>query len=659
MDDALRAMQALVDEINRASRYYYVEDKPIMSDAQWDRLYDQLQQMEREQGVILPDSPSRRVGGEPLSAFRQHQHLMRLWSLDKVQSLPALRDWFDRTRERYQKLEDLSPLKFSLEYKYDGLSLCLTYREGKLAVAATRGNGIIGEDITAQALTIRGIPLSIPYQGQIEVIGECVMRLSEFERYNKTAAEPLKNARNAAAGALRNLDPKVTASRRLSAYFYEVGFIEDPPYQDQEGMHRFLRDCGFPLSPMLLITQDSEALIQHIGEVEQTREELDFLIDGLVVKIVDKATREAFGYTDKFPRWAVAFKFEAVENVTTLEKVVWEPGRSGKLTPLAHVSPVYFDGVTVRRATLNNWGDIQRKRLRLGASVWIRRSNDVIPEIMGVVEDGPEGTEIPKPDVCPACGTELREIGAHLFCLNRDGCKPQVVARLSHFAGRDAMDIAGLSDKTAELLYEKLDIKEADQLYLLTREQLLSLPGFLDRKADKLLEALHASKDCMLDAFIFAIGIPNIGRGTARDVAEHFGELSLLRQAGEEELSEIPGVGGVLAKSIVDFFEDPDNIRLIDSLLSLGVRPHLPKAATVDQALSGKTVVVTGTLRGLTRQEAEDLIRAHGGIAASAVSRKTAFVLAGEKAGSKLDKAQALGIPVLDEAAFQALIQSE
>ena len=659
MDDALLAMLALVDEINRASRYYYVEDNPIMTDAQWDKLYDRLQQMEREQGLILPDSPSRRVGGEPLAAFRQHHHLVRLWSLDKVQSLPALREWFQRAEERHHRLGGLAPLRYALEYKYDGLSLCLTYREGKLALAATRGNGIVGEDITAQALTIRGIPLSIPYQGQIEVIGECVMRLSEFERYNKMAAEPLKNARNAAAGALRSLDPKVTASRRLSAFFYEIGFIQDPPYTDQVAMQRFLRDCGFPVSPILHMAQDSEEIIGHIAQVEQKREELDFLIDGLVIKISDKATREAFGYTDKFPRWAVAFKFEAIESVTTLEKVVWEPGRSGKLTPLAHVSPVSFDGVTVRRATLNNWGDIQRKRLRLGASVWIRRSNDVIPEIMGVVEDGPEGTAIEKPARCPACSTALQEIGAHLFCLNRDGCKPQVVARLTHFAGRDAMDIAGLSDKTAALLYERLGVREADQLYLLSRQQLLTLPGFLDRKADKLLEALAASRDCQLDAFLFAIGIPNIGRGTARDIADHFRSLERLRGAGEEQLSDIPGVGGVLAGSIVDFFRDPENTRLIDSLLALGVRPHVPDVVTEGQALSGKTVVVTGTLENFSRQQAEDLIRAHGGIAASAVSRRTAFLVAGEKAGSKLDKAQALGIPVLNEAAFQALLRGE
>ncbi len=371
----------------------------------------------------------------------------------------------------------------------------------------------------------------------------------------------------------------------------------------------------------------------------------------------DHATRRALGYTDKFPRWAVACKFAAEENTTTLENVTWEVGRTGKLTPLAHVEAVDFSGVTVRRATLNNWGDIQRKRLSLGATVWIRRSNDVIPEIMGRVENGVEGQPIQKPDTCPACGHAVVETGAHLFCPNRDGCKPQVVARLVHFAGRDAMDIGDLSDKTAELLFDRLAIREADQLYSLTKEQLLTLPGFLDRKADKLLEALKASKDCQLDAFLFALGIPNIGRGTARDLAQHYETLQAVRTADGDSLALVPGVGGVLAQSILEYFADPQNIRLVDALLMQGVRPHdMKPAGAAGGALQGMTVVVTGTLPTLSRQQAEDLIRQHGGMAASAVSRKTAYLVCGEKAGSKLDKAKQLGIPVLDEQGLLALV---
>lgn len=656
-EQARAAMRALVDQINEASRRYYVEDDPILSDQAWDRLYDQLVEMEGQTGIVLPDSPTRRVGGEPLAAFKQHRHLAPLWSLDKVQSEEALRQWIARAQAAVARLDGVPQPTWAVEYKFDGLTVNLTYRDGALVHAATRGNGQVGEEILPQAMTVRGIPLSIPYKGLMEIHGECIMRLSELKRYNQTAQEPLKNARNAAAGALRNLDPRVTAFRRLNAYFYQVGYIENPPYTDQVGMMAFIRENGFPAAPLVAVSADPEEVIAAIHQVEARRETLDFLIDGAVVKITDHAMREGFGYTDKFPRWAVAYKFAAEENTTTLERVTWEPGRTGKLTPLGHVSPVEFSGVTVRKATLNNWGDIQRKRLYVGATVWIRRSNDVIPEIMGVVDDDAQGIPIDKPTHCPACQSPLVEIGANLFCPNRDGCKPQVVARLSHYAGRDAMDIAGFSEKTAELFFDRLGVQEPDQLYTLTREQLLGLPGFLDKKADNLLEGIRASRDCQLDAFLFAIGIPNIGRGTARDIANELGSLEAVRGAGEERLSAIPGVGGVLAQSMVDFFSDAQNIRLIDSLLALGVTPHDAQQAGESGLLNGLSVVVTGTLPSLSRQQAEDLIRRHGGIAASSVSRKTAFVVAGESAGSKLQKAQQLGIPVLDEAAFLARLQ--
>lgn len=647
-------MRALVDRLNEASQKYYTGSAPIMSDAEWDKLYDQLLDMEKESGIVMPDSPSRRVGGEPLAAFKQHRHLNRLWSLDKVQSEPALRQWFDKTLQAAGRLPagQQEPI-FALEYKYDGLTINLTYQNGLLVHAATRGNGEVGEEILPQAMTVRGIPLSIPYQGLLEIHGECIMRLSDFNRYNETAQEPLKNARNAAAGALRNLDPRVTASRRLSAFFYEIGTIENPPYQDQQGMLDFMRENGFPVSPLICVSKDSDEIIAKIKEIESARGSLDFLIDGAVIKLTDKRSRQALGYTDKFPRWAIAFKFEAEENTTTLLSVTWEPGRTGKLTPLGHVSPVEFSGVTVRRATLNNWGDIQRKKLYIGAPVWIRRSNDVIPEIMGVVDEEGIGTPIKKPLVCPACGSALQEIGAHLFCLNRDGCKPQVVARLSHFAGRDAMDIAGFSEKTAALFFDALGVQEPDALYTLTRDQLLTLPGFMDKKADGLIEAIRGSRECQLDAFLFAIGIPNIGRATAREIAARFGSLAGVRAAKKEELSAIDGVGEVLAQSIEEFFLDERNRRLLDSLLSLGVRPQEARQdENGSDTFKGQTLVVTGTLSSMGREEAEQLIRRHGGMVSSSVSRKTSFLVCGEKAGSKLEKAMQLGIPVLDEAAF-------
>lgn len=652
MDQKAR-MQELVKRLNETAHAYYVLGEPVISDMQWDAMYDELTNLEKETGTVLPDSPTHRVGGEPLKGFEQHRHITRLWSMDKVQTMDALQDWIRRT----EKLAGRGDLPYFVEYKFDGLTLNLTYWEGQLVQAATRGNGEVGEAILPQAKTVRAVPLTIPYQGLLEVQGECIMRLSVLEQYNKTAKEPLKNARNAAAGALRNLDPAVTAARRLDAFFYQVGTIENPPYHTQPGMLEFLRKNGFPVSPYLGEPKNAEELVACIRHIEEIRNTLDFLIDGVVIKVGDFALRERMGFTEKFPRWAVAYKFEAEESVTTLRKVTWELGRTGKLTPLAHLEPVDFYGVTVRKATLNNWGDIQRKRVALGAPVWIRRSNDVIPEIMGRVgEPGPGEKPIVKPDHCPACGAPLVERGAHLFCMNRVSCRPQAVARLSHFASRNAMDIEGFSEKTAGQVYDQMNVRDPADLYTLTMEQALSLEGFKEKKAGNLLAALEKSKSCPLDAFLFALGIPNVGRKTARDLAQAFGTLEKVEQATEEELTAIQDVGEIVAQSITEFFSFAENKLMIDRLLAAGVHPHVA-AGPSEGPLTGMTVVVTGTLPSLSREEAEELIRQNGGKASSSVSKKTTFVLAGEAAGSKLTKAQALGIPILDEAAFRQKLQ--
>lgn len=642
-------MRELVDQINEASHAYYVLDNPIITDAQWDALYDELQILERMSGTVLPDSPSRRVGGDPLPAFVQHAHVSRLWSMDKVNSEDGLANWFARVRQLHSRGEGLPPLSYAVEYKYDGLTVNLTYNKGELVQAATRGNGIVGEQVLPQARTIRGIPFTIPYQGLMEIHGECIMRLSVLSRYNRTAAEPLKNARNAAAGALRNLDPKVTASRRLDVRFYEVGTITDPPYTDQAGLNRFIADNGFPASPLLYLGSDEAAVQKAIREVESRREELDFLIDGVVIKVTDLATRRMMGYTDKFPRWAVAYKFAAEETTTVLEQVTWDVGRTGKLTPLGHVSAVDFAGVTVRRATLNNYGDIQRKNLTLGSTVFIRRSGDVIPEILGRVQDGIAGEPIEKPGLCPACGSVLQEIGAHLFCLNREGCKPQVIARLTHFCSREAMNIESLSEKTLTVLYDHRDVRGPQDLYRLTVDQLIGLPGFQRKKAENLVEALNASRDPDLDAFLLAIGIPGIGRATARDLASAFHTLTGLRSATMEQLLEVPAVGEVIAASILDFFSDPLNNQVIDALLAQGVIPRDVAAQAAGSAFAGKIFVLTGTLPTLSRQQAEELIVNNGGSVASSVSRRTSFLLLGENPGSKAAKAAALGIPAMSE----------
>lgn len=661
MTNVTERMRTLAEELNRASALYYTGGDSPMSDADWDQKYNELLKLEKESGIILPDSPSVRVGAEPLTAFDPHRHISRLWSMDKVQSKEELLAWMQRTEKLHAQLSDgretpLPELKYAVEYKLDGLTINLTYRDGQLVQAATRGNGEVGEGILPQARTIRCVPLTIPYKGLLEVQGECIMRLSTLEEYNRTADEPLKNARNAAAGALRNLDPAVTASRKLNAFFYQIGTIEDPPYSDMDGMLAFLRENGFPTSHYEEHADNYDEICARIDAVEEKRPTLDFLIDGAVVKVCDLATRQAMGNTEKFPRWAVAYKFTAEENTATLLDVTWELGRTGKLTPLAHLTPTDIGGVTVKRATLNNFGDIQRKNVAIGCEVWIRRSNDVIPEIMGRVgEAGENETAITPPSVCPACGEPLVERGAHIFCLNRSTCKPQAVQRLAHFAGRNAMDIDTFSEKTAELLYDALGVHDCADLYRLTVNDLLVLDGFKQKRAENLIAALDKSRQCTLDAFLFAVGIPNVGRKTARDLAQHFGSLDAIKAATAEELIAIPEVGEIVASSVVEFFSFPENVEMIDRLLAAGVTPRHESDAVSD-TLAGKTIVVTGTLPTLSREDAEKLIAQHGGKPSGSVSKKTAFVLAGEKAGSKLAKAQSLGIPVLDEEAFLQML---
>lgn len=648
-------MRELVDRLNETAYEYYTLDAPSISDKEWDKMYDELVALERETGERLPDSPTRRVGGEILKAFEPHTHLSRLWSMGKAQSIAALEEWAQRAEKlREAANAELPPITYVVEHKFDGLTINLTYENGELIGAATRGNGITGEEILPQVRTIRSVPLKIPFAGRMEVHGEGYMRLSVLEKYNRTASEMLKNPRNAAAGALRNLDPAVTAARRLDACFYDVGYIEGKEFKTQKEMMDFLRENRFPVSDCEIECPNLQRAIEAVHAIEQSRGDLDYMIDGAVIKICDFATRDALGYTDKFPRWAIAYKFEAEEVTTLLEDVTWQIGRTGKLTPLAHVSPVELAGATVRKATLNNYTDILRKRVKIGARVWIRRSNEVIPEIMGRVDEFEPGErEIEKPTVCPECGANLIERGAHLFCPNRDGCKKQIVMRLSHFAGREAMDIETFSEKTAEQLVNLNLIQEADQLYALEKEQLAGLDRFGEKKAENLIRAIEKSKTPKLSAFIYAIGIPNVGVKTARDLADRFGTIDALRAADAETLTGMDDVGEIVAESIRAFFADPASARLVDALLAAGVQPQSPEKIASGGAFEGMTVVVTGTLEHYSRAEAEEAIRRNGGKAAGSVSKKTSLVVYGEAAGSKLEKARALGVETIDEEEFQ------
>lgn len=661
----LQRMRGLIDKLNEASRRYYDQNESDISDDEWDAMYAELRKLEEKTGERMADSPTRRVGGAVMEGFEQHRHIARLWSMDKAQSEEEILAWAQRCEKQTTEAGGLPKNSYCVEYKLDGLTVNLTYDDGRLIQAATRGNGEVGEAILPQAMTIRTIPLTIPFTGRMEVQGEGIMRLSELKKYNETSAEPLKNARNAAAGALRNLDPQVTASRHLDAFFYQIGYIEGRSFETQQDMLDFMKTNGLNISPFVRPAQTIEEALEAVHQIEKERETLDFLIDGATIKITDMRTREVLGTTDKFPRWSIAFKFPAQETVTKLLKITWEVGRTGKLTPLAHLSPVDICGVTVKRATLNNYDDICRKRVRIGSEVWVRRSNDVIPEIMGVVWDGegeaPE-TDIQPPTVCPACGgplVKLRQDGVHLFCLNRTSCRPQAIARMAHFASRQGMDIETFSTRTAGLFYDELGVRSAADLYSLDREKLVALKGFGEKKADKLFAELEKSKDCELDAFLFAIGIPNIGKKTAYDLMAHFGTLEALMGATEQELVDIEDVGGIVASSITEYFADEENRRFVNRLLEAGVHPQMHMQEDAGTLFEGLTFVLTGTLPTLSRAQAQEMIRKNGGKATGSVSKKTSIVLAGESAGSKLDKARELGVTIIDEAQFLLMIERQ
>ena len=661
----LQRMRGLIDKLNEASRRYYDQNESDISDDEWDAMYAELRKLEEKTGERMADSPTRRVGGAVMEGFEQHRHIARLWSMDKAQSEEEILAWAQRCEKQTTEAGGLPKNSYCVEYKLDGLTVNLTYDGGRLVQAATRGNGEVGEAILPQAMTIRTIPLTIPFTGRMEVQGEGIMRLSELKKYNETSAEPLKNARNAAAGALRNLDPQVTASRHLDAFFYQIGYIEGRSFETQQDMLDFMKTNGLNISPFVRPAQTIEEALEAVHQIEKERETLDFLIDGATIKITDMRTREVLGTTDKFPRWSIAFKFPAQETVTKLLKITWEVGRTGKLTPLAHLSPVDICGVTVKRATLNNYDDICRKRVRIGSEVWVRRSNDVIPEIMGVVWDGegeaPE-TDIQPPTVCPACGgplVKLRRDGVHLFCLNRTSCRPQAIARMAHFASRQGMDIETFSTRTAGLFYDELGVRSAADLYSLDREKLVALKGFGEKKADKLFAELEKSKDCELDAFLFAIGIPNIGKKTAYDLMAHFGTLEALMGATEQERVDIEDVGEIVASSITEYFADEENRRFVNRLLEAGVHPQMHMQEDAGTLFEGLTFVLTGTLPTLSRAQAQEMIRKNGGKATGSVSKKTSIVLAGESAGSKLDKARELGVTIIDEAQFLRLIEQQ
>jgi len=655
----------LIEKIEELNYHYYTLDSPLVSDGEYDKLYDKLKALEKESGYRSNNSPTQKVGGEVLEKFEKHFHISRLYSQDKAQTYEDLNDWIKRVgrlRKAYNDShkDSLPEIEFIMEYKFDGLTINLTYENGILKNASTRGNGIVGEEISAQAKTIKSIPLNIDEKSILEIQGEALMPLSELEKYNKKNDIQLKNARNAAAGAIRNLNPNETRKRNLIAFFYNIS-TTDLDFASEEDMLEFLKIENFNVHSYHKKVKSYDEIISELQKIEEERKTLDILTDGVVIKINDKKTQKALGYTNKFPRWSVAFKFEAEEYTTTLLDVVRNVGRTGKVTPSALLEPVDFSGVTVSRATLNNYDDIERKKIKIGSKVFIRRSNDVIPEILGVVdEDQPDTKVIEKPTYCPYCGSELIEGNVHIMCPNSISCTPQLLARMEHFASRNAMDIEGLSEKTIAQLMNELNIKDIYEIYDLTYEDLINLDRFGDKKTKNLLNSIEDSKDRDLNRFIYAIGIPNVGERTARDLANRFESFDNLRNANVDQLVDIEDIGLIIAENIVEFFHD-DNINgAIDTLLSKGIKINEKVNDNVSNKLDGKTFVITGTINNYKRDDIKELIENNGGIVTTSVSKNTDVLICGQKAGSKLTKARDLGIEIYEnEKLYEFLSQLE
>ncbi|MEG2353969.1 MAG: NAD-dependent DNA ligase LigA [Clostridium sp.] len=657
-------MFGLIEELNKYAHEYYVLDNSSITDAEYDEKYDRLLLLEKELGEAVPYSPTQRVGDKVLAEFKKHTHLSRLWSLDKAQSIAEIRSFHNRNIKAIEEynlnhVDKLPSLTYVLTKKFDGLSINLTYNDtGNLEVASTRGTGIIGEEVTSQVKTIKSIPLKIKSDFFFEVHGEAIMTKRAFERYNKYSETPLKNLRNGAAGALRNLNIQETQKRNLSAFFYEIAYYEGGEFKTYVDMLNFIKENGLPVDDYIKTCTNIEEIEKETEYIKQIRSSLQYDIDGVVIAIDDLKTREVLGYTVRFPKWAIAFKFEAEESITTLLDVEWNVGRSGRVTPTALLEPTEIGGVTVKRATLNNIEDIERKGVKIGSQVLIRRSNDVIPEIIMAIEEGDNPKIIRVPQICPSCGSEVKQDGVHYYCENTLSCKPQLVKTIVHFASREAMNIAGFSEKTAEQLFEKLNMKSITDLYRIKKEDLVSLERFGDKKADNLINEIGKSKKCELASFIYALGIPNVGKKTAKDIVNKFKSIQDIQAAEFEDLVAIKDIGDIVAECIVDFFHDDTIVNTIKELLDLGISPSFEEIEiSKENIFTGKTVVVTGSLKEFSRTDIKGRLESLGAKVSGSVSKKTDYVLAGEAAGSKHDKAVELGIKILSENEFLQIIK--
>ena len=660
--EAEKRIRHLVREIGEHDHLYHALDKPIISDAEYDRLMRELVSLEEAHPDLrLPDSPTLRVGGAMRTAFRKVPHGAPMLSLESLMDADEVREFDARVRKGLEAAQ----VSYTVEPKFDGLSVELTYEDGLLVRGSTRGDGEVGEDITENLRTIRAIPLRLWEQGPpggqkglMAVRGEALMPLPEFEALNRRliehGEEPFANARNAAAGTVRQLDPKITASRRLDLYAYEVMRADGVTFATQGEMLEALRAWGFHVEKDVRLCRGLDEVLAYHAALAAKRDGLEYEIDGVVVKVDQREWQEMLGVRSRSPRWAVAFKFPPREEITKIVDIVVQVGRTGKLTPVAQLQPVDVSGVTVSRATLHNQDEIERKDVRVGDTVRVRRAGDVIPEVVEVLrEKRPRGTEpFQMPRHCPVCGARVDRVGAYHLCTNGFACPAQLNGHLVHFAARGTMDIVGLGEKTVTLLLDAGLVKDLADIYRLTPIDLAGLEGFAEKSIENLINAIEASKRPRLERFLFALGIEHVGVTVARLLAEHYGSIEPLWEATEEELQQIHGIGPEVAEAVRRFFQSARNRKVLERLKQAGVRPVKESRPKGPRPLADQVVVFTGGLEHMSRPEAAKKAEAAGARVASAITKKVTLLVAGPGAGSKLDEARKLGIAVIDEQEF-------
>ena len=662
-----RQIEKLREEIRRHDELYYVENSPEISDREYDELLEDLQKLEEQYPqLITPDSPTQRVGGRPAEGFPEVVHTRQMLSLDNSYNIDELRAFDDRAR----RLAEGRALEYVAELKIDGLSLSLQYEDGVLLRGVTRGDGRIGEDVTQNARTIRSVPLRLKAQKKsidsaLEVRGEVFIPREVFERTNaerEERGEPrFANARNAAAGAIRQLDSRLVARRRLDMFVYDLLVNGRKPFPTHWESLDWLERAGFRVNPHRKLCQTIDEVIEFANEKEALRDDLGYEIDGLVVKVNSTSLQDEFGATSKAPRWAIAYKYPARQASTRVLNIIVSVGRTGALTPVAMLEPVFLAGTTVARATLHNEDEIRRLGVKIGDWVLIEKSGEIIPKVLSVVISKRTGEEreFEPPENCPVCGGLISRPEGEVVarCVAAD-CQAQLMGRLLHFASRRAMRIEGLGEVLAEQLVAASFVKDVGDLYLLTLEQVAGLPRMAKKSAANLLSQIEASKSRDLTNLIYALGIRHVGERTAGILAHELGSLERLASASVEELDAIPEIGLTVAESVRDWVDDEGNLALCDRLRAAGVKTEADRRSStkVDERFAGKQFVLTGTLTSFTRDEARALIETRGGRVNSSVSKKTDYVVAGEAAGSKLDKAQSLGVTVLDEATFKTML---